>query len=412
MIQSIVISPDRTLGDALAAELQVFEYLSIEKKIYHYPNKKELIQTIRARAPHVVFLCFEPLEGALEIARILEAETPRVQIVGFASKGDPNLLRQAMRLGIREFLEHPFDRASVRDSLIQVKTFLDQHPVEHLNTTRVFTFLPSKAGVGTSTIAANVAAALARNPDGRPLLADFDLNSGMQRFMLKLANEFSVSDAVEHALSMDENLWPPMVTNVEGVDVLHAGCLNPNLRIEPEQIRALVTFLRRHYDTLCFDLSGNLEKYSLELMNESNQILLVCTPEIPSVHLAREKMAFLRKSDLDERVSVVLTRMQKSSKFAEKDSFSEKEVEELVGVPVIRVFPNDYKAIQRSVSNGALLSKTSELGKAFTEFAEMLTERNPTRPVSNGRFQDLAAPAASLSALSRLYTERDVIYKD
>ena len=148
-------------------------------------------------------------------------------------------------------------------------------------------------------------------------------------------------------------------------------------------------------------------------MNESNQILLVCTPEIPSVHLAREKMAFLRKADLDQRVSVVLTRMQKTSKFSEKETFSQQEVEELIGVPVVRVFPNDYKAIQRSVSNGTLLPKTSELGKAFTEFAETLIAQNPaTKPQSNGRFMEMAVPGSSLSALSQLYTQKDLTYKD
>ena len=59
----------------------------------------------------------------------------------------------------------------------------------------------------------------------------------MMRFMLKLQNEYSVIDAVEHALHIDENLWPQLVTSIDQLDVLHAGRVNPNLRIEGAQIR-------------------------------------------------------------------------------------------------------------------------------------------------------------------------------
>ncbi len=40
-------------------------------------------------------------------------------------------------------------------------------------------------------------------------------------------------------------------------------------------------FMRRNYRVLCFDLSGNLEKYSLEIMHESKKIFLVCTRRSP-----------------------------------------------------------------------------------------------------------------------------------
>jgi phosphoribosylformylglycinamidine synthase len=47
------------------------------------------------------------------------------------------------------------------------------------------------------------------------------------------------------------------------------------------------------------DLSGNLERYSIEIMQDCKRIMLVCTPEIPSLHLAREKINFLKTLDLD-----------------------------------------------------------------------------------------------------------------
>jgi len=291
---------------------------------------------------------------------------------------------------VREFLAEPFERRAVMDSLAQIKILLERKPAVYASTEQIFTFLPSKAGVGTSTIAANVSAALARKPDARVLLSDFDLNSGMLRFMMNLKNEYSVCDAMEFSLKMDENMWPQLVTTVDGLDVLHAGPVNPNLRIEPAQIHSLVAFLRRHYKTLCFDLSGNLEKYSLELMQESKRVLLVCTPEVSSLHLAREKVSFLKQLDLDSRISVVLNRVPK------KSLFSHKQVEELLGLPVIRIFQNDYTAINHCVNAGRLLPKTSELGKAFTEFGDVLTDDHEPmkdKPVSRKFLEYISFPS-------------------
>jgi Flp pilus assembly CpaE family ATPase len=213
------------------------------------------------------------------------------------------------------------------------------------------------------------------------------------RFMLKLTNGFAVPDAIERAVDMDENLWPQLVTTINGLDVLHAGRLNPNYRIEPVQVSRLIAFIRRTYQVLCFDLSGNLEKYSLELMQESKRILLVCTGEIPSLHLAREKLVFLKDTGLSARVSIVLNRMPK------RPQFTKDQVEDLLGLPVVRVFANDYLAVNQSVETGKLLEPDSELGKSFAEFAAQLLDQPGVKPAaSKRRFLEYFRPTPTLAA--------------
>jgi pilus assembly protein CpaE len=344
---------------------------------------------VRALAADILFIDFGSMAKGLEIIQTLETEGSPLQIVGFDRKLDPAVLRETRRAGVREFLAEPFEARTVIETLASIKAQLDKRPAVYHSTDQIFTFLPSKAGVGASTIAANVSAALARRANTHVLLADFDLSSGMLRFMLKLTNEFSVPDALERSADVDENLWPQLVTSIGGMDVLHAGRLNPNYRIEPAQIISLMAFMRRTYQVLCFDLSGNLEKYSLELMQESKRILLVCTGEIPSLHLAREKMAFLKEQGLSARVGVVLNRMHKHP------LFSKDQVEDLLGVPVLRVFANDYQAVNRAVENGKLLEPDSELGRSFTEFAAQLLNQPAakTEPAKR-RFLEFLRPPA------------------
>src|SRR6266404_8186265 len=366
MLRGIIICPDVDLHDRLQDALADIGDTNVTRSLDHYPNSLELLRFVRAHAPQVVFLSIDSMQKATEVVRELEKHAPGTQIVAISRVCDPQILLELMRAGVREFASLPFDRNQIRDSMVRLADQLKANPAEIETTDEVFSFLPSKAGVGTSTLALNAAVALSRIVNTNVLLSDFDLNSGMMRFMLKLDNGYCVTDAAEHSFHIDEALWPQMVTSLDKLDVLHAGKLNPDFRIEPTQIRHLMEFMRRNYRVLCFDLSGNLERYSLEIMHESKRIFLVCTPEIPSLHLAREKYVYLKQLDLSDRVCVLLNRCQK------RPLISPQQIEQLLGLPVHMTFPNDYQGVHRALTFGRWVEHNTELGRQFPLLAQSM----------------------------------------
>ncbi len=371
MLRAIVICPDVELNERLDKVLTDIGIVTVTRVMDHYPHAQELVRFLRAHAPQIVFLSAEAMVKAAETVRDIEKHTPGVQVIAVGRTCDPQLLMELMRAGIREYATFPFDETVLGEALVRVRETLKAKPAFIESTDNVFSFLPSKAGVGASTIALNAAVAMSRQPNSDVLLADFDLNSGMMRFMLKLDNTYSVTDAAEHAFHMDEALWPQMVTTIDKMDVLHAGKLNPDFRIEAAQITHLMEFMRRNYRVLCFDLSGNLEKYSLEIMHESKKIFLVCTPEIPSLHLAREKYLYLKQLDLQERVCILLNRCQK------RPLITPEQIEQLLGVPVTMTFPNDYQCVHRALTFGRWVDPTTELGRQFSLLAQTMLESRP-----------------------------------
>lgn len=326
MLRSLVISPDQELAQAASRVLQEIGTINIVRYLEQYTAADEMGRVVRATAPQVAFISCESMDLVVEEIRILEGLAPGIQFIGMARDCDPQLLLDAMRVGMREFITAPFNPQQVYEAVSRVKELLDKRPATVETTNDIYSFLPAKAGVGASTLALNVSVAMSKIAGSSVILSDFDLNSGMMRFMLKLTNEFSVADACEHAMNMDESLWPQLVTKMGSLDVLHAGKLNPNLRVEGTQIRHLIDFLRRNYRGMVFDLSGNLERYSFEIMHECKRIFLVCTPEIPSLHLAREKFVFLRGLDLQDKVSVLVNRCQK------RQVISNEQIEQILGL--------------------------------------------------------------------------------
>ncbi len=246
LLRSIIISPDPELAAHLETALADFgEAVKVCRTLAEYPSTAELTRVLRVHAPEVVFLSLANLEKARAAVKFLETEVEGLQLIAIYPTSSAEILRETMRIGIRELLTEPFEPATLVESLKRVKELLDRKAPVYGATENIFSFLPSKPGVGATTLAVNVSAALSRRADTSVLLSDFDLNSGMLRFLLKLGNTHSILEALEQAPSMDETLWPQLVTRVGSMDVLHAGGLNPSLRIEPEQVHALIQFMWR-----------------------------------------------------------------------------------------------------------------------------------------------------------------------
>ncbi|MGH7487219.1 MAG: AAA family ATPase, partial [Bryobacteraceae bacterium] len=198
------------------------------------------------------------------------------------------------------------------------------------------------------------------------------------RFMLKLRKSYSVVNAVENAVRMDDELWSPLTSQVDGLDVIHAGHGNPGARLDSAKIRLLINFLRWRYGVLCFDLSGNLEQYSIDIMLESKHIFLVTTPELPALHLARQKLDFLASYDLAGRVSLLLNREHKRA------AVPRHEVEDILGLGIHAAFPNDYAGVHLAAEEGRPVDPLSGLGRQAAILAAWMAgaelETSPTQP--------------------------------
>ncbi len=371
MIPAIIISPDIELADQLQAALSEIGQVAVVRKVDHYPLEQELLRVIRALGPQIVFLNVTALDEALRVAAEIEVHASGIQVMAIARDCEQHTLLELMRAGIREFVPLPGGVCELPNALLRLNAALDRKPPNIDSTDQMFAFLPSKPGVGCSTVALNTSIAIAAAPDTKTLLVDFDLNCGMIGFLLHLDESRSVVDAAEHAAHMDEELWPKLVHEIGNLDILPSGRMRPDFRIEPVHIRYLLEFARRNYKVICVDLSGLLEKYSVELMHESKRILLVCTPELPALHLAREKMEFLRSVQLDERVSLVLNRSQKRS------LMTKEEIEKIIGVPIAVELPNDYRGVHKSFADAKPIEPASELGKAFAELGKKMLVREP-----------------------------------
>ena len=94
-----------------------------------------------------------------------------------------------------------------------------------------------------------------------------------------------------------------------------------------QQVQGLVDFARGAYNVLCFDMSGNMERHSLQVMQESKRVFVVCNPEAGSMFLGREKIQFLRTMGLGDRISLIVNRADQALAEAEPATASQHDEE-------------------------------------------------------------------------------------
>ncbi|MFN9921325.1 MAG: CpaE family protein [Acidobacteriota bacterium] len=369
VLKCIVVSPDRNVTGQLLEMFRELGGINVVRQLDQYPHEHELLRVLRSLAPPILFLGLSDPGRCFEIIATVQAEFPGLQIACFHRAIEPQLLLKLMQHGIREYMASPFDVDGLAEVMIRLRDAAMKSPVISPRSNLVYSFLPSKPGSGTTTIALNASIAISRQPKTRVLLADMDLNSGLVRFLLKLNNEYTILDAARHSTEMDETLGPLLVCANGQLDVLITGKITTGVRLEPSNVRSLIDYTRKNYQAIMVDLSGNMEKYALEVMQESRKVFLVVTPEIPSLHLAREKVAFLKDQGLQDKVAYILNRHAKS------DLLQLEQIRSLLDGDIYFTFCNDYRGVGQSVAEGREVNRNSELGRQFNLFANNLLNR-------------------------------------
>ncbi len=304
-----VISPDRDVHQQIASALEETPGVGPLWTLADYPGSSQLTQIGQAATGCIVFLDFSNPLRAKAVAAELDNDYPRAATIAMHSASSPQDLIELMQLGIREVITLPVSADDVARALARARRKLE-HETHSVETSgRIFAFVPAKPGTGATTIAMHSAAAVARLSKERTLLIDFDLQLGMTSFLLKLHGGHSVMDALRLSGQLDV-LWDRLVCAREMLDILGSAPVDFERDIPPGSAVEVLDFVRRQYQTVCVDLPGEMRDHELDTLKRADEIFLVCTPDIGTLHMAKKKKDLLVQLAVQPRVSVILTRAQ------------------------------------------------------------------------------------------------------
>ena len=323
-----------------------------------------------------------PLADAVALSDSLRASRPGIGVILVRASIDTTVLAEATRSGMREVV--PLDDvAGIGLAVQRTRALYDAQvptPAAKVPSAagKVITVFSAKGGVGKTTIATNLAVAIA---EGGSQVCIVDLAFGGVAFALQILPTHTIQDTVAMQGHLDgESLEPLLTAYRNGVYAL-AAPTQPDAKdlVSTSLVSEILRTLRERFDYVVVDTPAALDDRTLTAFDVSDLILLVATPDVPaleSLKAARETI-----SVPSESVRVVLNRADS------RVGVSTEKAAASLRMPISTTIPSS-RDVPASINTGALLYVTDPrhpVSEAVSALARDAVEAlRPSSPPPSG----------------------------
>ena len=356
--------------------------LSAAIEFYHKENTPGLILIESGmRGPEL----FAQLE---ELASVCDTGT-KVVMIGAAN--DIRLYRQLMEKGVSDYIVPPFHPISLIRSMGELYSDPEKPFIG-----RVAAFFGAKGGVGSSTIAHNIAWALSENIQQETALVDLDSSWGTTG----LDFAYDASQGLEEALAeperLDETLLDRiMIRHTPKLSILPtAGSLNNKTVMSPDAYEAVVNGVRSISPMTILDMPHYWSDWTTNVLVNSDDVVITATPDLANLRNTKNLIDFLRAQRPNDAEPILIlnkTGMTKTSEISVKDFAS------AVGLEPALVLGFEPEIYFEASNDGKMLTEVKAAAQAVSGL-EYIAQRLKT-----GQFgSPAAAPGKSASLLGKL----------
>jgi pilus assembly protein CpaE len=246
-----------------------------------------------------------------------EAAGAKIPVVATAGTLCPASVRRLIRDGVTDFLPQPIER----DEVLEVLRAAD-HKARQLNEPgpargRVLAFSRASGGAGATTLAVNLAHALAeprRRSRAKVCLIDLDLQFGTVALQLDLCPSRGLLELARMPERPDAAAFlSALVEHPNGLHVLTAPDAPMSLEaLRPDLVAWLLALARAEFDYVVVDLPIAQTKWTATVLAQSDLIFLVTQLNVPAVRQLRKLLDLLETTGLEDLpLQLVLNRHQR-----------------------------------------------------------------------------------------------------
>jgi pilus assembly protein CpaE len=294
------------------------------------------------------------------IADYMRVHRPSLGVVLVRTEVTTPLLQDALRAGVREVVDHRDllglqsavkRSAALSAALREQATAGPATPAQGQVVARgtIVTVFSAKGGCGKTTLATNLAAALADRGRREVVIVDMDLSFGDVAIALQLFPAHTVADALPMASSLDgEALRAILTPHSPGLSALVAP-VDPGTgeSVPATLVTKILELLREQFDYVVVDTPPAFDDQVLAAIDVSDVVALIATLDVPALKnlkLTLETLELLNYPK--DRWHVVLNRADS------KVGLTVKDVEDTLRTPIAAHIPSSRdvpSAINRGV---------------------------------------------------------------
>jgi pilus assembly protein CpaE len=325
----------------------------------------------------------EDIKKEIKLVQSIQKTDRAGEVFLTSSRTEPDVLLGALRTGAKEFFPQPINKEEVRSSLIKFK----ERKAEAAQGKgkekkgKIISVMGSKGGVGTTTIAVNLAASLASTSakvNGKKSFSLMDMNLlfGEIPLFMDIKSSLNWGEITKDISRLDSTyLMSVLSKHPSGVYVLPApGRIDGMQTATPDNIEILVTQMRDTFDFIVIDNGHALNNISLKILELSDIILIVSVLSLPCLINIRKLMEIFQILDYpdENNIKVIVNRYQK------KSLISIEEAEKSINRKFFWVIPNDYQNTMIAINEGKTLESLAyknAVAENFKQFASAFLQK-------------------------------------
>lgn len=314
-----------------------------------------------------------PARTLTEVRTIVET-APRTEVILTSKRTDPQIMLEVMRMGVKEFLPQPLQPKDVEDALVRFKMrFATKNQNTQENLGAVFTIMGGKSGVGTSTVALNLAVALQQSgkTNSQTVLVDLNLSGNDLTLYLDLATPRGWHEVSQDVSRLDPAMLQGVLAqHASGLHLLGSGGEDMDEVLVPGCALYTIDLLRSMFDYVVVDGGSKLTPAVEECLELSNHVYVVTSLSVPSIRHAKRLTRLLQ-----DRVGFGIPVEIAVNRYRSRDAELLMQTEGVLQTKSSWLIPNDYPSISRSLDGGTPLIQLypkSEVTQNYVKRAEAL----------------------------------------
>lgn len=354
MLTVAVASSDLTSSAQLLASL---EQTGKVKSVKQWTIPTDRLPDANETLPDVVFLDMNRgPEPFLQFAAQLRRAWPAVKLVACSASVPPNpqLLLEAMRSGVQDFIAKPVDEATLRDLLQRLEKDLHSKEREFVANDKLIVIMGAKGGVGTTTVAVNLGVQLATSGRKRTVLLDFARPLGNAHLLLDLHHRLGLRDSLENLDRLDSHFFAGLLTTHKTKLKLLGGVTQPEewQGIDVAALDRVVNVAQNSFDTVLVDMGSQFSSEWNTILRMARLILIVAEANVPSLWTLERRLMALKGFGIEaNRARIIINRWHKG------DDEILKSIEKQISQPVFACFPNDFRKASQAMNLGTPLQE-------------------------------------------------------
>ena len=285
-----------------------------------------------------------------------------------SENSDPSVLMQAIRIGAKEFISQPVNPDELRQALGRMRKQLDTDPARRPG--EVFTFMGCKGGVGTTTVAVNLAVALQQRHAGAVALVDMNLLFGEIPLFLNFKPQHTWAEIAKNITRLDDAfLNDVLFEHSTGIHVLPSPSMFNNSDVSsPQLFMRILSHMRQMFDYIIIDGGNSLSDMSLKTLEVSNRVFLVSLLSLPCLSNTGKLLRSFETWGYPPRdcTDIIINRHIKDSEISIQDA------EKSINKKIFWKIPNDYASTMSAINQGIPLSEVdlkTAITRSFCDFA-------------------------------------------